>query len=349
MLGECTRAALFTVEAPVLLPSGGVLEECVRLYIKRSLTAILISLFFIFLGAVSVATQSDDSLGLDDIGFNRPQLSKDLQDVYDTLMNFQKRDSQSFSLETPVKNVKKNESFDDSDQDDRLSQILAAYGVKPNKSESVQVEPKKSEYFIPVDYETYSKWVQEKKISQIEKMPIHSQPQMPIPPQNQKNQPQMPIQPKIESQPKMPIPAKFESQPKMPIQDQDDQDTSQDAADLTTQESQKEPIEANVQIIGHPDSEDDSKNDLFERDVNFVIESDNVDEKLYSSESESLPKKLVLSSSSSASKSVELLKKNPKDAPKALQIHSESESEPKKKQDDDLSGPEVEDVDDFWN
>ena len=47
--------------------------------------------FLFSLLATSVATQSDDSIELDeDIGLNRNHLSKDLQDVYDTLMNFQK-------------------------------------------------------------------------------------------------------------------------------------------------------------------------------------------------------------------------------------------------------------------
>ena len=78
---------------------------------------------------MSVATQSDDSLGLDDIIPNRPEMSKDLQEVYETLVNFQKRDSsalQSFSL--PQNNtIKQQDSLEDSD---RLSDILAAYGIK---------------------------------------------------------------------------------------------------------------------------------------------------------------------------------------------------------------------------
>ena len=78
---------------------------------------------------MSVATQSDDSLGLDDIIPNRPEMSKDLQEVYETLVNFQKRDSsalQSFSL--PQNNTtKQQDSLEDSD---RLSDVLAAYGIK---------------------------------------------------------------------------------------------------------------------------------------------------------------------------------------------------------------------------
>ncbi len=81
---------------------------------------------------MSVATQSDDSLGLDDIVPNRPEMSKDLQEVYETLVNFQKRDSstelQSFSLpQFQNKTIKQQDSLEESD---RLSDILAAYGIK---------------------------------------------------------------------------------------------------------------------------------------------------------------------------------------------------------------------------
>ena len=91
---------------------------------------------------MSVGTQSDDSLGLDEIGLNRPEMSKDLQDVYETLMNFQKRDSstmQSFSLSQPQKqkSLKQHQdSFEDSDE--KLSDILAAYGIKAKNDESVE-------------------------------------------------------------------------------------------------------------------------------------------------------------------------------------------------------------------
>ena len=105
---------------------------------------------------------------------------------------------------------------------------------------------------------------------------------------------------------------------------------------------------------------------IVERDEKFVIESDaNIDDKLYSSESESLPKNKanilvkkppvpVLSSSSSSSDSP-LKPKKESSIPriKTLQLQSESESsEPvpqANKRDEDVSGPEMDAADDFWN
>ncbi len=329
-----------------------------------------------------MATQSDDSsLGLDDIGLNRPQMSKDLQEVYESLMNFQKRDTSSFS--SPVikpSKYDKDEAESSPLDDDKLSDILAAYGVrletdKPKRAVA-ETKPKKGEYFIPVDYETFCKWKGE-----------------------QQKPPSVPKQPEPRKDFPTPEPRHLVNQISDAYDDPDGgDDTSQDAADLETQESnaaatidgkmKDEPIEAQVNIIGHPDEvKEDSYsyaapiaasasehkryeiNDevlKMESDVKFVMESDNnADEKLYSSESESIPKAqkrvekksttaaaLNLSSSSSkSSKSPSKVAK--KDAPKVmtLQIQSESESNDAKnaKDDDDLSGPEVEDVDDFWN
>ena len=105
---------------------------------------------------------------------------------------------------------------------------------------------------------------------------------------------------------------------------------------------------------------------------NFVIESENIDEKLYSSESSdshgiqnnqappvstrpnAQAQKLTLSSSSSASspkKPVPEVKKA-----KPIQLKSESDAsesvqhQPKKSAfDEEISGPEMEMEDDFWN
>ena len=182
-------------------------------------------------------------------------------------------------------------------------------------------------------------------------------------------------------------------------------DTSQDAADLSSQETkgneiidfpmksspknvlQPEPqqhdiIEKSVEILPCPSSPKPKvkspilqkmdtkenirvemmKSESEERDENFVIESDNIDEKLYSSESESpiLAKnpiniiqkpKLFLSSSSISSP------KKKKVNSKPLQLKSESEaseaispSHTKAKSGyEDVSGPEMENDDDFWN
>ena len=185
-------------------------------------------------------------------------------------------------------------------------------------------------------------------------------------------------------------------------------DTSQDAADLSSQETkgneiidfpmksspkniiQPEPqkqivadiIEKSVEIVPSPSSPKPKlaspilqkldrkenirvemmKSESEERDENFVIESDNIDEKLYSSESESpivaknsknITQKPKLSLSSSSISSPKKKKVNSK----PLQLKSESEasevispSHTKAKSGyEDVSGPEMENDDDFWN
>ena len=66
-------------------------------------------------------------------------MSKDIQEVYESLMNFQKRDSsmmQSFSMPPQKKTLEQQDSVEDSD---RLSDILAAYGIKP-KGDDTSIE-----------------------------------------------------------------------------------------------------------------------------------------------------------------------------------------------------------------
>ena len=118
-----------------------------------------------------------------------------------------------------------------------------------------------------------------------------------------------------------------------------------------------------------------SESEEDERDENFVIESENIDEKLYSSESSdshgiqndhvqappvstrppaAQATKLTLSSSSSSlspKKPVAEVKKA-----KPIQLKSESDAsesvpnQPKKSAfDEEISGPEMEMEDDFWN
>ena len=111
---------------------------------------------------------------------------------------------------------------------------------------------------------------------------------------------------------------------------------------------------------------DDEEDVIEERDENFVIESD-LNEKLYSSESESQhppveairnvltkPRKLSLSSSSSSSLLPKAAEARKPEMPAKLQIHTESETSTaatKKKQinESEVSGPEMENDDDFWN
>ena len=132
-----------------------------------------------------------------------------------------------------------------------------------------------------------------------------------------------------------------------------------------------------------PDEEEHKTESEEERDENFVIESDNIDDKLYSSESESpqikpvvsppqvaappcqtknnkiitkTKPKLSLSSSSSSSGPKVPVAAEPLVA-KPLHFKSESEASeatdvPNKKKraiDEDVSGPEMDDIDDFWN
>ena len=410
---------------------------------------------------MSVGTQSDDDFGIDEIGLRRPEMSKDLQEVYDTLMNYQKRDSstiQSISLAPKKQSYQAEESFDNNS--DRLSDILAAYGVRPDLqgSDSIQKQATKlpknpigpssnqnGQYFIPVDYETYSKWMAEKEQPNRIKPTITKSPNL------------APAPAMLEGLDAVQVsPNKIDNLQNLTNDDGDD-DTSQDAADLTTQESNKdqpeekrEVIEANVQVIGHldrfernapqnvqksppprfhefhedshqpkskqtlPETETEvaaepirkqsekveeraplpvqnklskhlfDKNEdleIVERDENFVIESDDIDEKLYSSESESLAKEekrnplpvkkfenqakttslkkpaAILSSPSSSSSDLKPkmdLKKSPKVMTLQLQTESESSEQPQNfknqsNENNDMSGPEMDDVDDFWN
>ena len=321
-----------------------------------------------FSGSSIVSSNTSFELD-DDIGLRRPQLSKELQEVYDTLMNFQKRDSTEESI-VAIPQLAKPKEEEEIDNSDRLSDILAAYG-SGRKSE----EKPSKEYFIPVDYHTYQKWLHQKDYDH-----------------------HIAIRTEVNVKPKA---TKRKNKPIVALQDDVDpgDDTSQDAADLISQESkelEKQHIEPTVKVIAHPDhvlspqmslksAKPDSieevlqsppppmtmpeqdlpdtpfKDEEEERDENFVIESD-LNEKLYSSESESQqqppkqevltkPRKLSLSSSSSSSLLPKVAEARKPKMP--LKIHTESESSTatKKKQinESEVSGPEMENDDDFWN
>lgn len=346
--------------------------------------------WIVLFSATSVATQSDDeslATGPGKLGLNRLHLSKDLQDVYDTLMHFQKKDSsQSYTMpklelpQTP-KSDPGGGSYDDRDN---LSELMAAYGVLPSSGRShvvqavvtpqqpAQPQTQGSGYFIPVDFETYSKWMATRNDKMMEQ-PMQSQ-------QKQKS----------DDTGKKP-PAKKAKAPKQvnPVdEDADGEDTSQDAADLISQESTKEHVIAQV-VIGHPDQKlvkpavvvdlmssepkkDTGPSEEEERDENFVIESDDIDAKLYSSESDSPAEPqqppppevttkaklklehVSLSSSSSDDKPKKAVVKKPP-AVLTLQLQSETDSEPPQKpsvaviNEDDVSGPEMDNDEDFWN
>ena len=217
-------------------------------------------MYFIFFSATSVATQSDDSIGLDDIdvddiGLNRNHLSKDLQDVYDTLMNFQKRDTstQSYAFanlktSTTTQQSKPQSSYNSDNE--QLSQIMANYGVKFNNDQEGQqspvlVVPSKNhpqqhhdddkEYFIPVDYETYSKWMQQKKL-------ICEEPDL------------APKDPKVvvkQGLKKTVRPPKKETRARKALLEEIDpgDDTSQDAADLSSQETKENEVQLLIPLM----------------------------------------------------------------------------------------------------
>ena len=95
-------------------------------------------------------------------------------------MNFQKRDSTEESIVALPQLAKPKENQEEDDISDRLSDILAAYGGRKSEEEIQEsyhphqqplVEmPKASkkpskEYFIPVDYHTYQKWLHQHDIT----------------------------------------------------------------------------------------------------------------------------------------------------------------------------------------
>merc|ERR1712018_69197 len=150
-------------------------------------------------------------------------------------MNFQKRDTstQSYAfanLKTSTQQSKQQSaSYSDNEQ---LSQIMANYGVKfnndqhegqqspvPSKNHTKHGEDK--EYFIPVDYETYAKWMQQKKIRE---------PDLAPPPKDPKDEQGL--------KKKTVRPPKEMTRRKAVLEEIDPgDDTSQDAADLSSQET----------------------------------------------------------------------------------------------------------------
>ena len=152
-------------------------------------------------------------------------------------MNFQKRDTstQSYAFanlktSTTTQQSKQQSSYSDNEQ---LSQIMANYGVKFNNDQEEQSPalPLKNhppqhddkEYFIPVDYETYSKWMQQKKILR--------EPDL------------APKDPKVEQGLKKTVrPPKKTRKAVLEEIDPGD-DTSQDAADLSSQETKENEVQ----------------------------------------------------------------------------------------------------------
>ena len=155
-------------------------------------------------------------------------------------MNFQKRDTstQSYAFanlktSTTTQQSKQQSSYSDNEQ---LSQIMANYGVKFNNDQEEQSPalPLKNhppqhddkEYFIPVDYETYSKWMQQKKIRE---------PDLAPPPKDPKFE--QGLKKKTVRPPK-------ETRRKAVLEEIDPgDDTSQDAADLSSQETKENEVQ----------------------------------------------------------------------------------------------------------
>ncbi len=309
-----------------------------------------------------------------------------------------------------------------------LSELMAAYGVNrrsPRQQQHQQqhnhsqppppAPPQNQGYFIPVDYETYSKWLQSQN---------HQSSQAPVPGGG-------PVGPGLGAPRRSPgVPANAKNEA-LVVDDADaGEDTSQDAADLVSQENSKENlrndlVKASVQVhhqggrrlsqshqeqpnpsrpsfteIGHPDTggkstshsdpeadknnekkvvtdEDDDDDD--DRDENFVIESDNIDDKLYSSETEPNESPKVVAAATSKMKFEKASPRKPRSSVSSstsddpgdnkkrdakskftkppmvmtLQLQSETDSEQVngrgRGRDEDISGPEMENDDDFWN
>ena len=164
-------------------------------------------------------------------------------------MNFQKRDTstQSYAFanlktSTTTQQSKQQSSYSDNEQ---LSQIMANYGVKFNNDQQEgqqSLVPSKNhpanhdedkEYFIPVDYETYAKWMQQKKIRE---------PDLAPPPKD----------PKVEQglKKKTVRPPKEMTRRKAVLEEIDPgDDTSQDAADLSSQETKENEVQLLIPLI----------------------------------------------------------------------------------------------------
>ena len=161
-------------------------------------------------------------------------------------MNFQKRDTstQSYAFanlktSTTTQQSKPQSSYSDNEQ---LSQIMANYGVKFNNEQSPALPLKNhppqqddKEYFIPVDYETYSKWMQQKKL-------IREEPDL------------APKDPKVvvkQGLKKTVRPPKKETRARKALLEEIDpgDDTSQDAADLSSQETKENEVQLLIPLI----------------------------------------------------------------------------------------------------
>ena len=161
-------------------------------------------------------------------------------------MNFQKRDTstQSYAfanLKTSTTQQSKQQSASYSDNNEQLSQIMANYGVKFNNDQQEgqqSLVPSKNhpahhdedkEYFIPVDYETYSKWMQQKKI-------VHEPDLMALP-----KDPKLLVEQGLKKT--VTRPPRKETRKAVLEEIDPGDDTSQDAADLSSQETKENEVQ----------------------------------------------------------------------------------------------------------
>merc|ERR1712141_921414 len=136
-------------------------------------------------------------------------------------MNFQKRDISTQSYAFPIQNSRSTQNTRSDNV--QLSEIMANYGMKLN-DENINNTPKKhqKEYFIPVDYETYSKWMQKSQEEEPQPFLVNSYPKQ-----------------ELKKRPKEVT--KKAAQEALEELDPGD-DTSQDAADLSSQETKGNEI-----------------------------------------------------------------------------------------------------------
>ena len=163
-------------------------------------------------------------------------------------MNFQKRDTstQSYAFanlktSATTQQSKQQSSYSDNEQ---LSQIMANYGVKFNNDQEEQSPalPLKNhppqqddkEYFIPVDYETYSKWMQQKKI-------LHGPDLMALP-----KDPKVLVEQGLKKT--VTRPPRKETRKAVLEEIDPGDDTSQDAADLSSQETKENEVQLLIPI-----------------------------------------------------------------------------------------------------
>lgn len=379
--------------------------------------------------SASAMSTTEDSIKLgsdgnddDDLGLDRMAMSKDLQQVYEMLVAFGKRDASSGPEASSDASRLRKHAWEQQLRDPTfkrphvpgsmvmqaeyqpysgpLSEMLVAYNIQKenvqprpeghhsqlsqgpvvmphqHQQQPLYMQPQQQPPYgfyipMPVDYDTYLQWARTQQ-------PVLHGGQMVQQP------PPACVKPAAGAAAAPAVPATAE--------DGDGEDTSHDAADLVSQDSKEKSDKDKVgqlKTIGHPDrtpeaakvSVESDEDEEEERDENFVIESDNIDEKLYSSESDSpqqpqrqkqeaIPQESTTTDDEEEEDEDETedekvepkvhhnVKKQEASKPNKFQLNLQSESDTNSAKkvavgdnnaaEYDISGPEMDD-DDFWN